>query len=93
MRPSTRGAVWQSADLTSHLYAVHVAEARTGLDAYEPGGALNYEATLSATYRISRRWMALGSMMYRLLDDDVSASPIVDRDHDVGGFVGLAYRL
>jgi outer membrane protein len=87
------GAVWQSADLTSHLYGVHAAEARTGLDAYEPGGALNYEATLSATYRISRRWMALGSMTFRLLDDDVSASPIVYRDHDVGGFVGLAYRL
>jgi outer membrane protein len=87
------GAVWQSANLTSYLYGVDAAEARPGLDAYEAGSALNYEASLFATYRIGARWMALGSVTFRILDDGINSSPIVDQDHDVGGFVALAYRL
>jgi MipA family protein len=87
------GAMWQSADLTSYLYGVDATEARPGLEFYEPGGALNYEASLFASYRLSPRWMALGSVALRLLDDDISSSPIVDRDHDIGGFVGVAYRF
>ena len=87
------GAVWQSADLTSHLYGVDAAEAGAELDPYEPGSALNYEATLFASFRINSRWIALGSVAFRILDDEIALSPIVDQDHDVGGFFGLAYRL
>ena len=87
------GAVWLSSDLTAYLYGVDATEARPGLAFYEPAGALNYEASLFASYRIGRHWLALGSVVFRRLDDDITASPIVDRDHEVGGFIGLTYRF
>jgi MipA family protein len=87
------GAAWQSAELTSHLYGVDATETGSGLDLYEPGGALNYEASLFASYQISRRWMALGSVAVRRLDDDIRASPIVDQEYEFGGFAGFAYQL
>jgi outer membrane protein len=87
------GATWQSADLTSYLYGIDVTEARPGLVAYEPQEALNFEATLLASYRISAHWTALGSVAFRLLDDEISSSPIVAQDHDVGGFAALVYQF
>lgn len=86
-------AVWQSAELTSYLYGVSVHEARPGLNAYEPGDALNYELSLLASYQVSPRWVCLGSASFRLLDEAITESPIVAQDHDVGVFVGIAYRL
>src|SRR4030095_3035878 len=87
------GIAWQSAELTSYLYGVDAAEARPGLDSYAPGGALNYEASLFVSYQIGRRWLALGSVTFRRLDEEITRSPLVERSHDAGGFVGLAYRL
>src|SRR5262245_1974899 len=87
------GVVWQSAALTSYLYGVDATEARPGLDFYAPGGALNYELSVFATYRIGQRWFALGSVAFRLLDEEITSSPIVDRSYDAGGYVGVAYRF
>jgi len=87
------GIAWQSAALTSYLYGVDATEARPGLDSYAPDGALNYEASLFVSYQIGRRWLALGSVTFRRLDEEITRSPIVERNHDAGGFVGLAYSF
>jgi outer membrane scaffolding protein for murein synthesis (MipA/OmpV family) len=50
-------------------------------------------AAESVSYQISRRWMALGSVGVRRLDDEIRSSPIVDQEFEFGGFAGFAYQL
>lgn len=87
------GAAWQDADLTSYFYGVETADSTPTLPVYQPEAALNYEASLFVSCEIGRRWMALGSVAFRHLDDEISSSPMVAGDHDLGGFVGIVYRF
>ncbi|MEM9385368.1 MAG: MipA/OmpV family protein [Pseudomonadota bacterium] len=46
------------------------------------GGIKDYGANLTATYRLSERWSAVGFASYRRLVGDAVESPIVDREGD-----------
>jgi len=77
-----------------HYFGVRPrADRSTELPAYEvPDKARNYTLGLRASYRISDLWVLTGSTSLVLLDDAITASPLVDRDMLGSVTLGLAYN-
>jgi outer membrane protein len=87
------GLEWQSRDVVDYYYGVRPEEALPERPEYRPGSALNLSATLLARYRLTKRLDLVSIARGELLDDEVTASPIVDRDWSWFGLVGLSWRM
>lgn len=84
--------LYQSADLVDYYFGVTPAEEIPGVrPAYMPGSAVTPSASLSLAYRLNPRWYITASAALEFLPDEISASPIVDRDQVSRVFVGIAY--
>lgn len=88
------GVQYRSASLVRHLYGISTAQAlATGLTAYQPGASFTPMATLQATVPLQGPWALQLQTRYRWLDDAVTDSPLVKRNHQVSGFAALTYTL
>lgn len=75
-----------------YYFGVSEREASPTRSQYQPGAALNTEVGLSFGYEILPQWLLQGGLSVEWLDDAISASPIIDREHVVTARLGLAYN-
>jgi len=84
---------WQSQDLVDYYYGVRSGEVRAQRGAYFPGEAINISPELALFVPLSRKWLVFCGARVDFLDDEITDSPIVDKDYTVKGIVGLEYMF
>ena len=85
-------AVHQSGEFNRYYFGVTEAESRPGRPEYAPGADTNIRVRLRAGYRLSDHWLLTGYLQAEMLGDEISNSPIVDRDTLYSYNIGLAYN-
>jgi len=84
--------IYESDEFTDYYYGVSPSEAAPGRSAYQPGSALNLELGFQFGYALTGRWLLSGGLSIEKLDDQITSSPIIDRDHLWSANIGLAYN-
>ena len=84
---------YQSASLADYYFGVDPEEARPGRPAYETGAAILPSVGITARRSLGRRLSLFGLAQAERLPGAVTDSPIVDREVQAFGFVGLSYAL
>jgi MipA family protein len=82
---------WKSADLINTFYGI-VNEQRLP-DDYQAGSSWQPELKLTWSYPLTTEWSALAFYRYRILDDAMTDSPLVNEDNIRTWFVGVTYRF
>ncbi len=75
-----------------YYFGVSPAEVRPGRPEYFAGADTNVRAKLQYGYRLGEKWLISGSVSAEWLGDEITRSPIVDRDRVPSIDVGLAYN-
>lgn len=86
------GMIWRSKNLANYYYGgVSNAEAIAARPAYDVGSSLSLSASLIATYRINRHWLAgLGFTLERY-SDGIANSPLINKKGEYDLLLGLGY--
>ena len=89
------GTTWSSSDYMRAYFGVTAAQsARSGLAAYRPeAGIKDVFVGLGAEVHLSESWRLRASTRYSHLVGDAADSPIVEREGQWSGMLGLTYRL
>ena len=85
------GATLLSAALSNHDYGVPADQATPDRPAYQLGETFSVEAGLGLFIEITRNVLVFANGAFEWLGDDVTASPIVEKDYVLKGFAGLTY--
>ncbi len=85
-------AVYQSGEFNRYYFGVTEIESAPDRPVYTPGADTNLRLRLRAGYRLSDRWLLTGYVQAEMLGDEITNSPIVDRDTLYSYNVGLAYN-
>lgn len=95
MLTATVGATWASEDYMRSYFGVSAAQsARSGLAAYDANaGIKDVHVGLSAEIPLAEVWTLRLMGRYARLVGDASDSPIVERQDQLSGGVGLTYRF
>jgi outer membrane scaffolding protein for murein synthesis (MipA/OmpV family) len=91
MIPEIAG-VYRDADYTRYYFGVTEAEARPVRPAYAPGSSTSVEASLRLGVTLSDRWLLSGSLGIEFFGDEITDSPIVDKQNTWSATIGLAYN-
>lgn len=83
----------QSSQMTHYYYGVQGSEAAAGRSAYEPETAINPFVSLTASTRLSERWIVLARTDYTWLDSTISHSPIVENNYTLAGVLGVMRKF
>lgn len=81
-----------SSGYTDYYFSVSEPESTPSRPEYETGAATNVWAGFSLGYELSPRWLLKTSLGFEYFDDAIAASPIIERDRQWSGTVGLAYN-
>lgn len=84
---------WPSAELVEYYYGVRLEEATERRPAYEGGSVLNASAALNIGYALSESWEIIGGAEYTQLGDEITDSPIIEKDHEVIMYSAIVYRF
>lgn len=88
------GVTRTSGALNDYYYGVSRAEAaRSGLDRYTAKGGNSPWLEMSAMQRLGRHWVVGGGMRYTRLADEITDSPMTDKDNTKSFFVSATYLL
>lgn len=87
------GAHWLSSDLVDYYYGVRNDEATAARPAYSGKAVFNTSASLTAVYELSDSWEIIGGGQYTHLGDEITDSPIIERDREVILYSGIVYRF
>ena len=80
---ASAGGSWLSADLAGYYYGTLDEEVARGVAAYDPGSAFVPRIGFSAMHTLGNsKWQLLGGVDYQRLPDELTDSPLVDRDAD-----------
>lgn len=92
---TTLGATWASDDYMRAYFGVSSFQAaRSGLAAYRAeAGIKDVFGSISAEIPVAERWSLLAFGRYAHLVGDAAASPIVEREAQLSGGLGLTYRF
>lgn len=86
------GFIYQDQDYTNYYYGISPAEALPMRPEYQAGESLNTEVKVRWGYAITNKWLLSGSFGMEFLDDEISNSPVIDKDSLWSVNVGLAYN-
>jgi outer membrane protein len=89
----TVGVTYKSTELSNYYWGVHEEEATSRLPAYEAEGGLGWEAGLRTSYYLTRSVRLAVSANYEGLQHSVALSPLVEDDHVLGYFAGMAWQF
>ncbi len=81
-----------SDDYSDYYFSVSSAESGPGRPAYEAGAAINVWTGFAAGYELSPRWLLKATLGVEFFDDEMTDSPIIDRDKQWTAILGLAYN-
>lgn len=79
---------WQSDDLVDYYFGVRPEEARNERAAYQAAGGLESQVSLMSLWQVSERQQLIAIARVRYLASEVRKSPLVDRRHTSGVFLG-----
>lgn len=91
-----------SAFLTGELYdakkvdyyfGVREAESTAGRAAFQQSSTTGASVGVNHVQRLGERFALIGSIGYRAFDDDISLSPIVDKNWQIRAYAGFTYQL
>ena len=89
----TVGLAWESSNLTDYYYGVEPDEATPARPAYSIGDVWYPYVALTTNYYFNKKWSSMLSVRYDWLADDVSDSPIVNKDYQVRVMGGVMYSF
>lgn len=81
---------YKSAKLNDYYWGIRFDESNPVLPTYEAGDGVNTGLRLNASYHFSKRWAFRMAVDYEELNDEIAASPVVDRVNVVGYFAGIS---
>lgn len=90
------GASRLSSKLADYYFGILDEEVARGVDAYLPGSAVIPRVGVTLTHAIgSSKWQLLGSAEYQFLPNELTDSPLLERDRDGAGrlVLGLSRRF
>jgi len=82
---------WLSSEMSNHDFGVPESGAIPGRPAYALGSTISYEVGLGVFVELSEDWRIIVNVAGERLDDDVTASPIVDDDVVIKGLALVTY--
>jgi len=87
------GVKWQSADTVDYYYGVKNSEATATRAAYKGKSATTPYVGVAGQGNITKNLTFNTSAIYMKAPDEITDSPIVDKDHDIQINAGLTYWL
>ncbi len=87
------GFSWRSDELVDYYYGVRDAEARSDRPGYHGRATTNAAVGVNVGYTLSRRWQLVGGAEYVALGDNITDSPITEKDHTTSVFTALVFRF
>ena len=91
---ASTGIKWMDANLSNYLYGVGSDEAMNGLSQYDTGVSFVPYASLSSFYSLSSNVSLFSTVSYKLLPDNITASPLVKNDNDAYNVIlGIGYNF
>jgi outer membrane protein len=85
------GVTWISSDVANHDFGVPPRKATMERPAYTAKAAFGWEAGCSVLFDLSERSLCICSLSASFLDEEITNSPIVDKDYVLRGFVAVNY--
>lgn len=86
-------ATWLSEEVNQYHYGVSAKDAKLGRPVYRPGAGVNYGLSVSLGYMFDRQQGMLLRAEITQHADQITESPIVDRDTSSGIGIGYFYRF
>ncbi|MDH4202351.1 MAG: MipA/OmpV family protein [Phycisphaerae bacterium] len=87
------GITWQSANLTDYYYGVEQKEVAAGRPRYSAGEAWNPFVALTTQYYFTEKWSSLVMLQYEWLNNEISDSPIVNKQYQVRVMAGIMCKF
>ena len=87
------GLSYKSAALNNYYWGVTPEEVGIVALPYEAGAGFNWHTRLMIGYHLDKRWAVSLVAEYERLNDEASASPIVESNGVLGWFAGMSYRF
>lgn len=88
------GVTWNSANQNQYYYGVSQNESKkSGFDSYDPSSSINQYVELTSGYKISHSWRAYLSGRVVHLNNEVTDSPIVDKNYSTYITTGITYAF
>ncbi len=84
--------IYQNQEYTNYYFGISPAESLPTRPEYQAGDAFNTELNVRWGYAVTDKWLLSGSFGIEFLDEQISNSPIVDKDSLWSVNVGLAYN-
>jgi outer membrane protein len=85
------GINWLAQDLTDYDYGVTLNQARPDRPAYRLDSAFTADIGLGVLYEITTEWLLVMNIAVEFFDDQITDSPIVDKDYVLKGFFAINY--
>ncbi|MDH4107412.1 MAG: MipA/OmpV family protein [Gammaproteobacteria bacterium] len=85
--------LYQNQDYNRYYFGVTPAEAISGRPAYDPAASLGWRLKARLGYRIADNWLLSTTVAWESLGDEITASPLVDRDSLWSASIGVAYDV
>jgi outer membrane protein len=89
--PSVR-AIYYDQDFTNYYYGVSAPEALPSRPEYRAGAATNTALKVRWGYQLTEKWLLSGNIGVEFLDDEISMSPITDKDSLWSTTISVAYN-
>lgn len=87
------GLNWRNKQLNDYYYGVRATESESGRDAYNVGGSLGWLTGLQLNYKLSEKWSLFGLANLEWLDNEITDSPIVEKDYTLSLLAGLFFEF
>ncbi|OVE76809.1 hypothetical protein BVX98_04655 [bacterium F11] len=87
------GLVYQDANLTDYYYGVGPAESRSNRPAFGGKDSLNQTLGLSLRHRLNQRTTLMAGVTLEYLNQKITDSPIINKNHRSTTRAGLLYRF
>lgn len=79
--------------VTNYYFGVAEEFASPFRPAFDTGSSIDAELSTTLIWNMSKRWYLVGDLTYKMYDDNLENSPLVDTTNQVEGFVGLGYSF
>jgi outer membrane protein len=89
---ASAGASWQSSEVVNYYYGVTPEEADIR-GPYSTSSAISLLLRLDWNYQLTERWDLRMLTSYRMLPDEISASPLINENKIITVFIGGVYHF
>ncbi|MGL4447679.1 MipA/OmpV family protein [Shewanella sp.] len=84
---------WKSQNVVHYYYGIRPEESAYWSQQYQAHSGWDKGAEMTARYELTNTWDLLLAVRYTLIADEITASPLLDKDVSSTYFIGAAYRF